>query len=50
MRGGFRPFPALPVIASMLAAQGIMGLLGRDVLKECLFVYNGPDNVFTLAI
>jgi hypothetical protein len=42
-------FHAVPVIASTLGAQGIQGLLGRDVLKECLLIYDGPANGFTLA-
>jgi hypothetical protein len=28
----------------------IRGLPGRDVLSRRLFMYNGPDNVFILAI
>lgn len=33
-----------------LAAQGLVALIGRDVLSRCAFVYNGPDAAFTLSI
>jgi len=40
----------MPVVASeLLAAQGFHALLGRDVLSQCLFAYNGEFGVFTLA-
>jgi hypothetical protein len=39
----------LPVVGTKLAGQGIQVLLGRDVLAQCLFIYNGPANSFTLA-
>ena len=42
-------FQALPVIAAKVEAQGFQALIGRDVLKECLFVYNGAANIFSLA-
>jgi hypothetical protein len=32
-----------------LAAQGIVALIGRDVLRNALFVYNGSTGQFTLA-
>jgi hypothetical protein len=38
------------VIGSVLAAQGIVGLLGRDVLSNFLLVYNGPAGLFSLAL
>jgi hypothetical protein len=41
--------PALPVMESALSAQGIMGLIGRDVLDRAMLVYNGPAGHFTLA-
>ena len=44
-----RVFSAIPVIESTLAHQGIDGLLGRDILSECLLVYNGEIGLFTLA-
>lgn len=40
----------MPVVASqLLASQGFHALLGRDVLSQCLFAYNGEFGVFTLA-
>lgn len=39
----------VPVAESQLAIQGIQGLLGRDVLKSCLFIYDGQAAMFTLA-
>jgi hypothetical protein len=42
-RGGLR------VVAATLAVQGFEVLLGRDVLRDCLFVYNGPAGTFSLA-
>lgn len=40
---------ATPVIASHLSAQGIQALIGRDVLSQCLFVYDGMAGIFSLA-
>jgi hypothetical protein len=40
---------ALPVIASTLKNQGIQALIGRDVLKGCLLVYDGAAGLFSLA-
>lgn len=42
-------FHALPVIETSLGHQGIDGLLGRDVLASCLFIYNGESRVYTLS-
>jgi predicted aspartyl protease len=39
----------LTVVAAPLTAQGIEVLLGRDVLKSCLLVYDGEAASFTLA-
>lgn len=39
----------LPVVASeLLAAQGFHALIGRDILSQCVFVYNG-SGFFTLS-
>jgi hypothetical protein len=39
----------LPVMASeLLAAQGFHALIGRDILSQCVFVYNG-SGFFTLS-
>ncbi len=40
---------AVPVVESQLKIQGIQGLIGRDVLSNCLLVYDGPNRIFTLA-
>ena len=42
-------FQTIPVVASDLSAQGLQALIGRDILKGCLFTYNGDADVFTLA-
>lgn len=39
----------MPVIESQLSMQGIQALIGRDVLRQCLFVYNGEEDQFMLA-
>ena len=47
------PLPTIKgifVLGANLAEQGIVGLLGRDVLANCLFVFNGQGGGFTLAI
>ena len=41
---------AMPVVAShLLAMQGFHALLGRDILNNCLFAYNGEVGLFTLV-
>ena len=37
------------VAESELMVQGIQALIGRDVLKNCLLVYDGALGVFTLG-
>jgi len=44
-----RWFDAVPVMGASLAAQGIQGLVGRDILAQCLLVYDGQAGTFTLA-
>ena len=44
-----RIFGSHPVIATDFSQQGIGGLLGRDVLKSCLMVYDGAHGHFSLA-
>lgn len=41
--------PALPVIETHLRSQGIDGLIGRDIIDSCTFIYNGTAGYFTLA-
>lgn len=38
----------LPVICAKLVSQGFQALIGRDVLAQCVFSYNGSFG-FTLA-
>ena len=33
-----------------LKSQGLTALIGRDVLAQCMFVYNGIDSSFSLAL
>ena len=39
----------VPVIEATLSGQGIQALIGRDVLEQCLFIYDGQTGTFTLA-
>jgi hypothetical protein len=39
----------VPVTAVELEVQGIQALLGRDILDDCVLVYNGTVGQFTLA-
>jgi len=40
---------ALPVLEGVFRNQGIDGLLGRDILRQFVFIYNGPLGGYTLA-
>jgi hypothetical protein len=40
---------AIPIMETGLRSQGIDGLLGRDVLAECVFTTNGPIGMMTLS-
>ncbi len=40
---------ALPILESALQHQGIQALIGRDVLANCLFTYDGQAQTFCLA-
>ena len=43
-------FHTVPVVEAHLSAvQGIQALIGRDLLSNCLFVYDGQSGRFTLA-
>ena len=37
-------------MGAALAAQGLIALIGRDVLRVCTFFYNGPGGNFTLSL
>lgn len=41
---------AVPVICSEFSAQGIQGLLGRDLLQHGVLVYNGYLELCTLSM
>jgi predicted aspartyl protease len=40
---------ALQIFESTLSVQGIKALIGRDVLSNCLLVYDGRSNFFSIA-
>jgi hypothetical protein len=40
---------AMVIGSPHLAMQGLLALIGRDVLQRALLIYNGPSGVFTLA-
>jgi hypothetical protein len=43
-------FPTVAIVASeLLGAQGFHALIGRNILSQCLFHYNGAMGLFTLA-
>lgn len=44
-----RIFNAISVLEAALSHQGLDGLLGRDILANCLFVYNGELGIYTLS-
>ena len=44
-----RIFGVVPIVATDFSAQRIDGLLGRDILSSCLFVYDGAANLFSIA-
>ena len=35
---------------AMLEPQGLIALVGRDLLASCILVYNGPDGSFSLSL
>jgi len=37
------------VVDAPLTGQGIQGLIGRDILDQLVFTYNGPKNQFTVT-
>ncbi len=41
-------FHSVPIVESHLAAQGIQALIGRDILQQCVLIYNGVMNFYTL--
>jgi len=47
--GAFHMLPTLAVTGASLSHQGFEALIGRDILKDCILVYNGSMGFFTLA-
>lgn len=41
--------PSIIVTEAPLQGQHIQGLIGRDVLRQGIFIYNGHDNSFALS-
>jgi predicted aspartyl protease len=37
-------------MGAALASQGLLVLIGRDVLQNCTLFYNGPTGQFTLSL
>jgi hypothetical protein len=33
-----------------LEPQGLIALIGRDMLASCVLIYNGPDGSFSLSL
>jgi hypothetical protein len=44
-----RLFGTVPIVATDFSAQSIHGLLGRDILSSCLFVYDGAAQIYSIA-
>jgi len=44
------PISALSAMGAALAPQGIIALIGRDLLRHCTLFYNGVTGEFTLSI
>ena len=40
----------LKAYGANLESQGLVALIGRDLLAKCVLVYNGPDSSFSLSI
>ena len=50
MINGFIAVEANRAYGATLAAQGLVALIGRDILARCQLNYNGVDGSFSLAI
>lgn len=48
-QGGGHLIDALPIVETQLSSQGIDGLLGRDVLNNCMLIFNGSGGFYTLS-
>ena len=38
-----------PLIGVQMTGQNLISLIGRDVLRHCVLVYNGPMGSYTIA-
>ena len=43
-------FDLMRAVAAPLHTQGVVALIGRDILSSCVLTYNGPSGQITLAI
>lgn len=44
------PIDSAQGVGCELGAQGIIALIGLDLLSRCVFILNGPDGSFTLSL
>lgn len=40
----------IPVVEADFTGQGYQGLIGRDILSQCLMTYNGPHGYVAIAV
>jgi predicted aspartyl protease len=43
-------FAVPAAVGADLRGQGILALIGRDVLFQCILVYSGPDDSYSLSL
>lgn len=43
------PLAAVDLTGQLADGQPVIALIGRDLLRQCVFIYNGPLGVFTLS-
>ena len=46
---GFTCIKAETALGVKLETPGLIALIGRDVLANCILVYNGPENSVSLS-
>jgi hypothetical protein len=39
----------IQVTATVMTGQSVQALIGTDILRSCIFIYNGADEFYTLA-
>ena len=47
---GFLEVETRSAMGANLRPQGLIALIGRDLLENCVLVVNGPDGSFSLSI